>query len=106
MRHLQDRRCELKRLWYLKEYRGRGFGWQMAHQILEFATAKGYERMRLDVADGEKQAAAIKLYQQLGFSFIERYNDGPCTVFMEKVLQENRQERPEDRPNWTLHKAA
>ena len=51
MRHWQDRICELKRLWFLKEYRGHGFGWQMAQQILEFAIAKGYERMRLDVAD-------------------------------------------------------
>jgi len=106
MRHWQDRICELKRLWFLKEYRGQGFGWQMTQKILDFAIAKGYERMRLDVADGEKQAAAIKLYQQIGFSIIERYNDGPCTVFMEKMLQAGEQERPEDHSSVPFRKAA
>jgi putative acetyltransferase len=87
VRHWQDRICELKRLWFLKEYRGQGFGWQMTQRLLDFAVRKGYERMRLEVADGEKQAAAIKLYQQAGFYLIERYSDGPGTVFMEKMLQ-------------------
>ncbi|MBM4256666.1 MAG: GNAT family N-acetyltransferase [Deltaproteobacteria bacterium] len=89
IRHWRDGICELKRLWFLKEYRGQGLGWLMTQKLIEFATDKGYERIRLDVYDAEKQARAIKLYRQAGFSFIERYNDGICTVFMEKVLQEN-----------------
>lgn len=89
VRHWQGDICEMKRLWFLKEYRGQGLGRLIAQRVIDFATAKGYKRVRLDVADAEKQTLPIILYQQLGFYFIERYNDGPCTVFMEKVLGEN-----------------
>jgi len=106
VRHWQDHICELKRLWFLKEYRGRGFGWRMTQQLLDFAIAKGYERMRLEVADSEKQATAIKLYQQLGFSLIERYSDGPGTVFMEKILHTEGQEQLEDYSIVPFRKAA
>ncbi|MBE9029393.1 hypothetical protein IQ266_06400 [filamentous cyanobacterium LEGE 11480] len=37
--------------------------------------------------DRQKQAAAIRLYQQLGFEFIDRSNDNQIAqVFMEKQL--------------------
>lgn len=89
IRHWRENICELKRLWFLKDYRGQGLGRLMAQHLIEFANTKGYQHIRLDVYDAEKQTQAIKLYQQLGFYFIERYNNGPCTVFMEKVLEEN-----------------
>jgi len=89
VRHWRGDICELKRLWFLKDYRGQGLGRLMTERILDFATARGYQRIRLDVADAEVQVQAIKLYRQRGFYFIERYNDGPCSVFMEKVLEEN-----------------
>ena len=88
VRHWQENICELKRLWFLKDYRGQGLGRLMTQRLLEFATARGYQRIRLDVADAEIQDRAVKLYQQFGFYFIDRYNDGPCSVFMEKVLKE------------------
>jgi putative acetyltransferase len=40
--------------------------------------------VRLDTA--LELEAANKLYRRLGFGSIERYNDGPCTMFMEKQL--------------------
>ena len=86
IRSLDNEICELKRMWILKEYRGLGFGKQMVQKLLDFAKTIGYERVRLDVFDKYKQAGAIKLYQQLGFYFIEKYNDSTCTVFMEKIL--------------------
>jgi putative acetyltransferase len=89
MRHWQGNICEAKRLWFYKEYRGQGLGMLMAQQLIEFATAKGYQRLRFEVADAQIQAQAMKLYHKLGFYFIERYSDGPGTVFMEKVLEEN-----------------
>ena len=78
--------CELKRMWFLKAYRGRGLGTKMAQMLLDFATKKGYKKVRLDTTDEQKQAQAIQLYQRLGFYFIERYNDSSCTRFMEKIL--------------------
>ncbi len=86
IRRLNDDICELKRMWFLKDYRGRGLGIKMAQMLLDFAREAGYKRVRLDTANEEKQAQALKLYQRLGFYCIERYNDSSCTVFMEKML--------------------
>jgi putative acetyltransferase len=86
IRRLNDDICELKRMWFLKDYRGRGLGIKMAQMLLDFAREAGYKRVRLDTANEEKQAQALKLYQRLGFYCIERYNDSFCTVFMEKML--------------------
>ncbi|TBR59446.1 GNAT family N-acetyltransferase [Westiellopsis prolifica IICB1] len=86
IRRLDDEICELKRMWFLKEYRGQGFGWKMAQTLFDFARQAGYHKARLDLANEERQSQALKLYSKLGFYSIERYNDSPCTVFMEKVL--------------------
>ena len=86
IRRLNNDICEVKRMWFLKAYRGRGLGTKMAQMLLDFARKKGYKKIRLDTADEQKQAQAIQLYQRLGFYFIERYNDSSCTRFMEKIL--------------------
>ncbi|MGI2904100.1 GNAT family N-acetyltransferase [Tolypothrix sp. VBCCA 56010] len=86
IRRLNDEICELKRMWLLKDYRGQGFGKKMAQMLLDFAKKAGYKKVRLDCGDEQKQAQAVKLYKQLGFYVIERYNDSLCTVFMEKIL--------------------
>ncbi len=86
IRRLSDDICELKRMWFLRNYRGRGLGMKMTQMLLDFARKTGYKKVRLDTVDEQKQAQALKLYKRLGFYFIERYNDSPCTVFMEKML--------------------
>lgn len=86
IRRLDNEICELKRMWFLKEYRGQGLGWKMAQLLFDFAQQAGYRKVRLDLANAHRQPQALKLYRKLGFYAIERYNDSPCTVFMEKVL--------------------
>jgi putative acetyltransferase len=86
IRKIDDEICELKRMWFLKAYRGQGLGWKMAQRLLAFAQETGYRKMRLDLASKERQPEALKFYQKLGFYPIERYNDGLCEVFMEKLL--------------------
>jgi putative acetyltransferase len=84
VRRLDDMTCELKRMWFLPEYRGKGQGTKMSELLLEFARAAGYKRIRLDTSP--LLLAANKLYQRLGFHPIERYNDGPGMIFMEREL--------------------
>lgn len=84
IRRLDEGTCELKRMWFLREYRGRGFGKEMARMLMDSARQKGYQRIRLDTAPNLEQA--VGLYSRLGFHFIERYNDGPGSLFMEKAL--------------------
>lgn len=86
VRRLDDQVCELKRMWFLPSYRGQGFGLHMVQMLLDFAGTQNYKRIRLDLADEEKQPQAMKFYKRLGFYPIERYNDGGCQVFMEKQL--------------------
>ena len=71
-------------MWFLLPYRGRGLGAEMAKALLQFARSAGYTCVRLDTS--AKLEEANKLYRRLGFRTIEPYNDGPCTIFMEKQL--------------------
>jgi putative acetyltransferase len=84
IRHLDEQTCELKRMWFLPDYRGKGYGRRMSEALFEFARSAGYKRVRLDTTP--VLAAANRLYQRLGFYPIERYNDGPGAIFMEKSL--------------------
>ena len=84
IRRLDAETCELKRMWFLRDYRGKGHGFRMAGLLLDFARRAGYKCVRLDTAPELEQAN--RLYRRLGFSVIERYNAGPATVFMEKRL--------------------
>lgn len=87
IRKLDNEICELKRMWFLKEYRGQGWGWKMAQVLFDFARQMRYRKVRLDLASEERQSQALKLYTRLGFYPVERYNNGPCNVFMEKLLE-------------------
>jgi putative acetyltransferase len=86
IKNFDDETCELKRMWFLKEYRGKGFGLRIATQLLEFAKSHGYKKVRLDIYHPEMQAQAIALYRKLGFYEIKNYNNSTAQLFMEKVL--------------------
>ncbi len=86
IRQLEATICELKRMWFLKPYRGQGFGQKMTQKLFNFAKQVGYQKVRLDLANEDRQFQAMRFYKKLGFYPIERYNDSPCTVFREKLL--------------------
>ena len=77
--------CELKRLWFLKEYRGQGLGYRMTMELLSFARSKGYQRVRLET-DPVAQSQAIEFYRRLGFYEIPRYSQNDDEAAMELVL--------------------
>ena len=84
IRDLGGQTCELKRMWFLPANRGKGYGAKMVEALFEFARGAGYQRVRLD--SDPRLTAARRLYERLGFRPIERYNDGPGVVFMEREL--------------------
>ena len=86
VRALDPATAEMKRLYVRPAGRGTGVGRMLAEAAIRFATASGYERMRLDTLP--QMGRAQDLYKTLGFKPIEayRYSPVPGTVFLELVL--------------------
>ncbi len=70
----RQRACEMKRLWVKPECRAIGLGRALAAKLLEEAEALRFDAMYLDTVPGQMQAA-YRLYQDLGFEPVTRYND-------------------------------
>ena len=76
IRQLQDNICELKRLWLLTEYHGKGLGYCMLQELLAVAREMSYERIRLET-DAVFQKRAVQFYKQIGFYEIPIPNATP-----------------------------
>lgn len=85
IRRIDNSICELKRVWLLFDYHGRGLGYRMIQELLAFAREKGYRRVRLET-DRDDQRRAYQLYKRLGFHEIPRYSDNEEDAAMEMIL--------------------
>ena len=83
LRKLDDRVCEMKRLYVRMPFRHKGAGRLLAEHILEKGRSLGYLAMRLDTVPSMKSARA--LYDSLRFREIAPYctNPIPGTAFLE-----------------------
>ena len=86
LRPLDDRICEMKRLFVRPAYRGRGLGRVLATRIVNEASALGYAAMRLDTLEGLE--GAMHIYTSMGFQRCAPYyaNPLPGVVYWERVL--------------------
>ena len=89
LRRIDQRTCEMKRLFVREQFRGQGLGRTLIEAIIKEANRIGYDRMRLDTLP-PKMDKAIALYIELGFKEIEPYynNPVPGAMFMELNLNE------------------
>ncbi len=76
--------AELKRLWLLEEYHGRGIGYQVVQRLLDFSRAQGWSRVRLQT--GGEQLRALAFYQKLGFVEIPSYRESMDNISLELRL--------------------
>lgn len=82
IKKIDERTAELKALYLLSEFRGKGFGFLLLDKAVKFAKEESYQRIVLDSMS--QYAEAIRLYERYGFRITERYNDNPyADVFME-----------------------
>ena len=86
LRKLENRICEMKRLYVKPQFRGAGIGRALAEAIIEEAKEIGYHRMRLDTVPPMESARS--LYTSLGFKKIGAYRYNPIqgAEFMELAL--------------------
>ena len=85
IRQLENDTCELKRLWLLSQYHGKGLGYRMLQELFSFAREKGYKRIWLQT-DAVQQSRALEFYRRLGFHEIPRYTDRTDDIAMEMPL--------------------
>jgi putative acetyltransferase len=81
IRKLDRNIAELKRIWLLDEYQGQGIEFQLVTPLFNFASAQGYQYIRLQTSP--QQTRAIAFYKRLGFLEIPCYNDDKEAVSME-----------------------
>ena len=81
---------ELKRMYVRPEFRGAGFGKMLIDHLARHALAHGIARLRLET--GIHQQAAIRMYEQAGFTEIPPfgpYHYDPLSRCYEKILPGN-----------------
>ena len=85
IRKLDEKIAELKRIWLLDEYQGQGIGFQLVARLFNFASAHGYQYIRLQTSPQQKRAVAF--YKKFGFLNIPCYNEDKEAVSMEIALE-------------------
>jgi putative acetyltransferase len=75
IREIEPNVAELKRMYVIPDYRGRGVARAIASQLIKDARAIGHHQMKLDTSGDMYSAQA--LYRSLGFLPTDRYNDDP-----------------------------
>ena len=75
LRPLDEKRCEMKRLYVRPAFRERGLGGQLIQRVIDEARAIGYECLLLDTLPFLTDA--IGMYHRRGFVDIPSYNNSP-----------------------------
>jgi GNAT superfamily N-acetyltransferase len=85
LKRLDERACEIKRMYVVPSARGRGLAKALLEALEDEARRLGYATARLDT--GPKQPAAQAMYERAGYAPIGNFNANPFASFWgEKAL--------------------
>ena len=79
IKRLDDRACEIKRMYVAPDSRGRGLGRTLLAALEELARYLGYALARLDT--GDKQPGARRMYEHAGYASVPDYNGNRYASF-------------------------
>ena len=79
VKRLDERHCELKRMYVVPAARGQGIARRLLQALEQTARELGFRVARLDT--GARQPAARHLYESAGYAEIGNFNDNPVAVF-------------------------
>jgi GNAT superfamily N-acetyltransferase len=79
VKRLDARICEIKRMYVVPAWRGRGVARRLLHRLQDAARELGYDVARLDT--GPRQPGARRLYESEGYAEIENFNANPVATF-------------------------
>jgi GNAT superfamily N-acetyltransferase len=79
VKRLDERACEIKRMYVVPAARGRGVGRALLAALEDMARELGYAVARLDT--GAKQPRARRMYERAGYAAIPDYNGNPYAAF-------------------------
>jgi GNAT superfamily N-acetyltransferase len=74
IKSLDDRECELVRMFVASAHRNRGIGRTIADELIGFARMAGYDRIRL--SSNNSLVAPHRLYERLGFQPVLPWDPG------------------------------
>lgn len=85
VKRLGDDACEIKKMYVVPGWRGKGVARKLLHELEHRAGRLGYEVARLDT--GPKQLGARGLYESEGYEQVPDFNGNPVAAFWgEKLL--------------------
>ncbi|MDG1023394.1 MAG: GNAT family N-acetyltransferase [Flavobacteriaceae bacterium] len=80
--------CELQKMYFTSQARGKGLGHQMIKKCLDFAKTNDFELCYIETMPNMK--AAQKLYKKMGFEYIDHpmgnTGHGSCPIWMTKTI--------------------
>jgi GNAT superfamily N-acetyltransferase len=79
VKRLDDRTCEIKRMYVVPDARGRGVGRELLAALESLARELGYAVARLDT--GAKQPGARRMYERAGYVAVPDYNGNPYAAY-------------------------
>ena len=89
LKQLDPTHAEIKSMRTANAFRGRGVASLVLAHMLGVARARGYRRVSLETGSNPPFAAARRLYERHGFTYVEPFGDyepDPWSVFMSLEL--------------------
>ena len=84
VKHYDEQRVEIKRMFTSKDYRGQGIAVQVLDELEAWAVELGYSHCLLET--GRRQPYAIRLYEKQGYRIVPNY--GQYTGMVNSVCME------------------